>query len=488
VAVVSKLLPLLLVLLTVAAFNPVCAGDFVNWDDDVYVTNNPHVQPGLTIAGLAWALTLEPVQWHPLTWVSLQLDRNLFGAQPCGPHLVNLLLHISNTILLFLILHRLTAASWRSSLVAALFALHPLHVESVAWITERKDVLSTFFWLLTLAAYARYSQRPGVWRYLCVLFPLALGLAAKTTLVTLPVTLLLLDYWPLKRLPLASRCMPGAPESAICDLRFALLEKVPLFILAASAAFLTHENRARQEFVVPLSQLPLADRLGYALINYCRYLSQTFWPLDLACYYPHARTSPAGNAVLAAGLLLAVITAVTVWQIRRKPYLFVGWLWYLVTLLPVIGLVQVGGQDIADHFTYVPLIGIFLMAAWGAGDLAAAWPATRIPILTGLVAVVLACLVLTNLQARVWHDSVSLWRHAAEVTIGDAFTSYFLSRSLVEQGQYPEAVAVCDAWIRHDPYNVRMRLWYAEVLRRAGRSEAAEEQLQEARQVRDRLR
>lgn len=391
---------------TLAAFWPVLHSDFVNFDDGDYVTDNPRVQSGLSAANARWAFTniKATSNWHPLTWLSLQADRTLYGnAEPFGFHLTNLLLHTASTVLLFLIFRAWTGAVWRSALVAALFAVHPLHVESVAWVSERKDVLSTFFWLLTMAAYGWYVRRPGVLRYLAVVVTFSLGLMAKPMLVTLPCVLLLLDYWPLRRV---------AQRRAVA----LVVEKLPLFALAAASCVVTWQAQQTGKAVKAFEQFSPAVRAANAVYAYGEYLTKTVRPEGLAAFYPHPGEKLPAVAVGLSVLLLAAVTAGCLVAARRYPFLPVGWLWYLGTLLPVIGLVQVGEQAMADRYSYIPLSGVFVAAVWGAGELARRWPFLRgVFALSALVALG-ACGVLTWRQAGTWHDSRTLWTHALDVT------------------------------------------------------------------------
>jgi tetratricopeptide (TPR) repeat protein len=398
---------LALVVGTLAVFGPVYANDFVNYDDPQYVTANPHVKAGLSGEGVRWAFTsTEVLNWHPLTWLSLQLDASLYGSRPWGYHQTNLLLHAANALLLFLVLWRLTAAVWRSAAVAALFAVHPLHVESVAWVAERKDVLSTFFGLLALAAYVRYVERPTLSRYLPVAGAMVLSLMAKPMLVTLPAILLLLDYWPLGRLGI------GRPA----PLRLVLGEKIPLLALAVASAVLTVFAQHQGGAIESLETLPLGLRAGNAVVSYVRYLGLALWPVSLAPFYPHPRAALPAWQVAGAAALLAAVTALTLASYRRRPYLTVGWLWYVITLVPVIGVVQVGEQALADRYTYVPLIGPFVMMAWGLADLLAQRPALKTLLAPAAVASVLACAILTWRQTTFWRDGRTLWEHTLRVT------------------------------------------------------------------------
>jgi tetratricopeptide (TPR) repeat protein len=421
---------LVLVVLTWAAFWQVCGNDFVNYDDGEYLTQNPHVQAGLTPESVRWAFTTTHcANWHPLTWLSLQLDHQLYGLASWGYHLTNLLLHTANVLLLFVALRRMTGAVWRSAVVAALFAVHPLHVESVAWVSERKDVLSTFFGMLTLGAYIGYAQRPGPARYLLVVLAFALSLLAKPMLVTLPFVLLLLDYWPLGRFGAGRRPAPGF-------LRSLVVEKLPLFALAAASCAVT--VFAQQKAVLPLEKLPLEARIANALVAYVHYLRLTVWPRNLAVFYPHAAEPGLAWEAVAAGGLLVCLSAGFFWAARR-PYLIVGWLWYLGTLVPVLGLVQVGLQAAADRYTYVPLIGLFVLLVWGVSDLLAGLRWHRAALKSASAALLLACLVLTRWQVGYWKNSVTLWEHALEVTPENFTAHYNLGLAFALRGNLHEA-------------------------------------------------
>jgi Flp pilus assembly protein TadD len=438
-----------LVVLTVAVYGQTVQQGFISFDDDDYITNNPVVQQGLTWEGVLWAFSAPHVyNWHPLTWLSHMLDVQLFGLDAGGHHLMSLLFHLANTLLLFIVLRSMTGALWRSGFVAALFALHPLHVESVAWVAERKDVLSTLFWMLTLWCYVAYVRKPGLRRYWPVLLCFALGLLAKQMAVTLPFVLLLLDYWPLKRL---------GPEgsAALSDWRRTvplIREKLPLFALAAAASVLIYLVQAETGLVKSAEAFPLSVRLENSLYSYAAYLFKAFLPVHLAVFYPHPGTAfPLWKAAGAAALLL-LITALVLRS--RKAYLAVGWFWYLGTLVPVIGLVQVGLQGMADRYTYIPLIGIFIMAAWGIPELVARWPSRRVVLPAAAVAVIAALAILTWFQAGTWRSNVALYRHAVEVTTGNAWAEYNLGLALTIEGRQREAVPHFQEAIRLKPGNL----------------------------------
>jgi tetratricopeptide (TPR) repeat protein len=410
----------------VIVYAPVSHFRFVMWDDPDYVLGNAHVARGLTWGGAGWAFTAtDAANWHPLTWLSHMLDVQLYGMDAGPQHVTSLLLHILNTLLLFGALYRMTAAWGRSAFVAGLFAAHPLHVESVAWIAERKDVLSTLFWLLGMWAYVSYVRRPRASRYALVVLCFALGLMAKPMLVTLPFALLLLDYWPLGRTEPLARLVK---------------EKTPLFALAAASSVVTLVAQQHAGAVKGFEKYSLGLRAANALASYFGYIAKTLWPARLAALYPMASSGLALRASLGA-LILVGVTFVAVHARRRRGYLLAGWLWYVGTLIPVIGLVQVGAQAMADRYTYVPLIGLFVMVAWGAQELAgkcrlAAWAPAG-----AAACALLACGVVARAQVGYWSDSNALWERALAVTAANAVAHNNLGAVLVKQGKNSEAIA-----------------------------------------------
>jgi protein O-mannosyl-transferase len=433
-----------LVALTVAAYSGVGSLQFVPLDDQGYVYENPHVTAGLTLDGFRWALMAgDQANWHPVTWLSHMLDVQCFGLDAGYHHLSSLVIHALNSVLLFVILAGATGAGGRAACVAALFAVHPLHVESVAWIAERKDVLSTFFWLVTTAAYVRYVRAPGRWRYACVVASFALGLMSKPMLVTLPFVLLLLDAWPLRRLPFdrAPGSAPPGSRAAWGRTAIALVrEKIPLFVLAAGSSAITLVVQSRGGAVRSIDTVPLALRLANALTSYVWYLVDTLWPARLAVFYPYVRPIPAWQSCGALAVL-AAITWLAVRACRRRPYLLVGWLWYLGTLVPVIGLVQVGTQSMADRYTYVPLIGVFVMLVWGVWDAMGRWRGRRLVLTAVAATVVVACTVTTRAQVAHWTDAWALWTHALAVTRDNEAAHIAVGAMLGMQGRNEDAIA-----------------------------------------------
>ena len=407
---VSRWICAALVVLAVLPYLQTLGHEFVNFDDGAYVAENPLVQQGLTWSNVAWALTtMSAGNWHPLTWLSHMLDCQIFGLRPGWHHLVNALLHGANTALLFVVLRTMTGMAWRSALVAALFAVHPLHVESVAWIAERKDVLSTFFGLLAIWAYARYAGAPSLMRYGLVACFFALSLLSKPMLVTLPFVLLLLDVWPLKRFWIEG----GAPIQKP-KLGSLFLEKLPLLAMSAASSVVTFKAQHAAGAVAPIDVLPLSQRLANAIVAYVGYLYKAFWPVDLAVIYPLPDQTSVAKTVLAILVIVGITIGVGV-LIRKRPWLAVGWLWFLGTLVPVIGLVQVGDQSMADRYTYVPLIGVFIMIAWSLPSAAfAAINRGRVAAAAVVALILTALAAVTFMQIQVWKNTMTLFDHAIE--------------------------------------------------------------------------
>ncbi|MEJ2430175.1 MAG: tetratricopeptide repeat protein [Deltaproteobacteria bacterium] len=460
----TLLVSLVLVLATCAVYLHVTGYDFALLDDNLYVYENPHVQNGLTSDSIIWAFTTTHAGLNiPLTWLSLMLDFELYGLDAGGYHLTNLLLHLANVLLLFFVLKLMTGDLWRSGFVAALFALHPLHVESVAWVTERKDVLSTLFWMLTMWAYFRYVQGPTAKRYLLILVPLVFGLLAKPMLVTLPFVLLLLDYWPLGRFQVGQSpdgpevtvqgsIKSGQPMSSVLSL---VWEKIPLFALVAVSSVVTFLAEKSGGALAHSESWPISIRIANGLLSYVKYMGKMIWPHNLAIFYPHPGHSLPMWKAAGAGFLLLCISILVVRGARRYPYLLVGWLWYIGTLVPVIGFVQVGSQAMADRFTYIPLIGLFIIIGWGVPEIVPRWPHRNLSLATLSTTVLLFLTVLTWKQVQYWQNGISLFEHTLEVTSNNWLCNYNLGTALDKQGRTDDA-------IKHYQEALRIKPDYAE--------------------------
>ncbi len=439
-----------LALATAAVYAPLAGHEFVNFDDNLYVYENPHVLQGFSAESLRWAFTtFHASNWHPLTWLAHMLDVELFGRWPGGHHLSSLALHVLNALVLFGLLAWLTGRPGLSWLVAALFALHPAHVESVAWVAERKDVLSTLFWLLTLAAYVGWARSGRRALYGLSLALFALGLMAKPMLVTVPLTLLMLDVWPLGRFPSWDGLRP--PPAAARAMGRLLLEKTPFFLLSLASGVLT--LLAQRGAMASLEVLPLSQRFANGLIAYAGYVRELFWPVGLAVFYPLPRDLSYGTAAAAGAGLLAV-TAAAVWRARRQSWFPTGWGWYVATLLPVIGWIQVGSQAMADRYTYVPYVGLFILLAWGGAEALARCPVAIRRL--GAAAAVAALALLGWLSARQvghWRDSIALFRHAIAVTAPNDKAQNNLAVALLAAGRPAEAETHARAAVKIHPGN-----------------------------------
>lgn len=454
----------ILVILPLAVYLQVRGFDFVAIDDSIYVTENEHILEGLNPETVAWAFTnFESSNWHPLTWISLMLDVEM-GGSPGTFHLHNLILHISNTLLLFWLLIVLTGCSWRSGVVAALFAVHPLHVESVAWIVERKDVLSTLFWFVALLAYVRYVRGPSKARYALIVAAFVLGLMAKSMLVSLPLVLLLLDYWPLKRTD---------------GFRKLIVEKLPLFAFSAASCAVT--LAAQWGVIGGSDRIPLETRLSNALVSYITYLRKMLWPSDLAIQYPYDHDL--SSLLLAVSVLLFIgITLLTIKLARRAPYLIVGWMWYLVTLIPVIGIVQIGVQPMADRYTYVPLLGPFIIIVWGGWELLGLEKDRNSRAVVGAVAsaIIVALSWMAHGQTGHWRNSETLFTRALEVNAENAVAHNGLADIRMRQGRIEEAIAHYREAVRIQPRSNYARKQLATIHVRGGRMEETVELYREA--------
>ena len=463
------LISLGLALSVLAAYAPALRAGFLTYDDPAYVTANPHVQGGLSWAALGWALTTGHAgNWHPLTWISHLLDFQLYGMNPAGHHLTSVALHAVNSILLFLLLQRMTRATWPSALVAALFALHPLRVESVAWVSERKDVLAGFFFMLTLGAYARYAENPKSqtlnlkFHHIGSVVFFALGLAAKPMLVTLPFVLLLLDYWPLQR-----RQVPLAALVA---------EKTPWFILSALSCAVTFFAQLQGGAVMPLARLPFGMRLANAPVACVRYIGKTLWPAHLAIAYPMLKW-PAW-AVAGAIALLLLLSALALWRVRTRPWLAVGWLWFLGTLTPVIGVIQVGMQSMADRYSYLPGIGLLFAIVWTARD----WSVRLAPWARAIIGVlaVAVCLIMTARQAAFWQNDQTLFLHAIQDSKGNFVAYAGLGEYEGTHGNTNLAISHLETSVRINPNYPNARNILGRLLLMEGREDDALTELQKA--------
>jgi Flp pilus assembly protein TadD len=450
------ILCLLLALATLALYNPVTRAPFLNYDDQVYVTENAQVRAGLTWNTIVWCFrTPRAVDWHPITWLSYALDRQMFGLNPSGYHLTNVVLHAANAVLLFLILASATGFVWRSLAVAALFALHPINVESVAWIAERKNVLSMFFFLVALAAYGWYARRPGVGRYLAVTLAYVLALMSKAQVITFPFALLLLDYWPLRRIgPLqedneeeegveGDLAVAPALRTSLWNL---IGEKVPWLALSVASAVITMKTGgAAFSYTVAAGATPSAFpfwiRLATAAIGYARYLGKAFWPVDLGLVYPHPGFATSISAALLSGLAIVAITVLAViFGQRQRRFLFVGWFWFLGTMIPMSGIVPIGPHSMADRYAYIPLLGIFVIVCWGVADLIDSWNVPAVVPAVGAAAILLALGTALYRQVSFWGDNVTLWTHTLAITRENFIGEENLAMALISEGRAAEAL------------------------------------------------
>lgn len=445
----NLLICLCLIAATLVAYWPLKNQEFINFDDDKYVTENHHVREGLTSEGIVWAFTdcSQAGLWIPVTWLSLMLDSQIYGQNASGYKLTNLLFHLANILLLFMLLNRMTGKLWNSAFVAALFALHPLHVESVAWVTERKDVLSTLFWMLTMWSYLYYVEFPSTKRYLMIVLPLTFGLMAKPMLVTLPFVLLLIDYWPLNRLQISGshsgdeRSHHHWPVERMRPASFLklVMEKVPLIVLAAIASIITFLGQRAVGAVEHLSILPVGVRITNSLISYVIYIWEMLWPRSLGILYPFPLHTLLLWQGAGAGLILVTISILVLRTHRRQPYLLAGWFWFLGTLLPVIGLVQVGVVARADRFTYIPSIGMFIIISWGIPSILSGWHHRKIALSLAAGVYLAAVAVACHIQVQLWQDTVTLFEHTLNITENNYVIHNNLGRVLLDEGDVDKA-------------------------------------------------
>lgn len=504
------LVSLLLLVAIIVPYRQVIIFDFVGYDDELYVTENLNVQKGLTVKGIKWAFTtFHSANWHPLTWLSHMFDCELYGLNPMGHHWTNSMIHMANTILLFLVLKLMTGTIWRSAFVAALFALHPLHVESVAWVSERKDVLSTFFGLLMIGAYYRYIKGPDVKNYLLVFIFLSLGLMAKPMLVTFPFVLLLLDFWPLKRFHYKNDYLLKSDRTHYYGSKkfFRLiLEKIPLFVPVVISSCLTFMAQQSSSAVKSLETFPLNARIANALVSYVNYVLKMFWPGKLAVFYPHPGNTLPAWQIFGSALVIATACFWAIRTLKKFPYIGVGLFWYLGTLIPVIGLVQVGNQAMADRYSYIPLIGLFIIVAWGGSEPFKKWHYQKTFLCVFSVAVLSALVICTTYQLKHWKNAIALFEHTIKVTknnyhaqnnLGTAFVQveldkavshykealkikpdyvmalYNLGTALLKKENYDEAVLYCKKALKINPKKTDARMNLANVLFMQGKYDEA---------------
>jgi tetratricopeptide (TPR) repeat protein len=471
------LLAVLLAAATAAVYAPAMRNGFVNLDDPDYVTRNPYVLHGLTWTDIKWALgsNYPSSNWHPLTWISHMTDVQLFGLHPAGHHLTNVALHILAVVLLFLLIERATGQALRSAAVAALFAVQPLNVEAVAWISERKSVLCVLFFLLGIIAYGWYVKKPSVWRYFLLAVCFALGITAKVMVIPFPFALLLLDYWPLLRLP--GTDAQGKPRAFFPALGALILEKIPLFVMAAAGAAVTIYVHSRERALT--AAMPFSWRFKNAIFSYMAYLGKAIWPVRLAPFYPHPENTLTWTAVILAGLVIGAIT-VMVWRMRARKYLVMGWLWYLGTMFPMIGFVQTGRQGMADRFMHIPMMGLLVALVWLAGDLSAEKHWQKEILIAAFLLGVAPFTAVTIRQIGFWHDSYTLFAHTLEVTHNNGMAENNFGVALVERGESELAAPHFAAAIRFSPDLASPHYNFAVSLQRHNRLVEAEREYKAA--------
>ncbi len=468
------LICLFLVIATLVAYWQVRNHNFLSFDDHLYILHNQHVNKGLSLESISWAFSFTDIAyWHPLTWLSHMLDCQLYGLNPSMHHTTSLILHIINCLLLFLVFKGMTGAVWKSAFIAALFALHPINVESVAWVAERKNVLSTLFWMLTLLTYGYYSLQPGFYRYFLTLFCFLLGLLAKPMLVTLPFVLLLFDYWPLERLRCRSTTNIDRYKKA--SLLHLILEKIPFFLLAGASIYISSLSVQHHGIVVSTESVSMKLRVANALVSYVKYIGKMIWPKNLAVFYPFPDTLPHWQ-ILGAALFLVCVSILVFRALRSKPYFMVGWLWYIGTLVPAIGLIQAGlWPSIADRFAYVPLIGLFIVIAWGVPDLVAQWRYKKIVLATTATVLLLIFTAASRSQNRYWTNNIALFKHSLDVTNDNDVAHQKLGEALAAQGKTDEAVRHYYEALRIKPDLVAAHLNLGVALREEGKINEAVE-------------
>ncbi|MGB5747187.1 MAG: tetratricopeptide repeat protein [Desulfobacterales bacterium] len=443
-----------MVLAILVIYSQTISFDFVLLDDDVYVTNNPHFNRGLRSESIKQAFSqAHGGFWIPLTWVSYMIDSQLYGMKPGGYHMTNVLFHILNTLLVFTVFRKMTGNLWRSGFIAAMFAVHPLHVESVAWVAERKDLLFAFFWLLTMWGYLHYVRQPGIKRYLPVLLFFSAGLMAKPMIVTLPFVLSLLDYWPLKRIDFQKISRPNTINPVMPVTRL-VLEKLPLLTMAVFVSILTYTQQKSFGDITSLKTSPIVDRFANAFISYVKYIANLIWPRDLTVLYPYPNAWPIWQAA-GSCLMLGLLSGLVIKYFRKYPYLIVGWLWFLGTLVPVIGIIQFGAQPMADRYTYVTFIGLYIMIAWGIAELLGNWRYKKVVLASATTVILLALMISARTQTAYWTNSIRLFNHAIEVTRDNFLAHRNLGLALSYRGELDKALGHFKTALRINPKSAR---------------------------------
>lgn len=481
----SILVVLILILLILAVYWPVQNYEFINFDDNVYITQNSHVQSGLTLDGFYWAFTTKHFGlWNPLVWLSFMIDYQLFGFNAGGYHWTNVIIHIFNTILLFFLFRNLTGAVWRSAFVAALFAIHPINVESVAWIAERKNVLSTFFWMLTMLFYVRYVKQPDWKRYLPLFICFALGLMSKPMLVTLPFVLLLIDYWPLDRVAIKIQDETNitvALKAGREKLSFLILEKIPLFVLSAVSLYITLYSSIHTPLSERIIYISFMQRITNVIFSYVMYLKKLFWPGDLSIYYLYLNV-PVWQVILSA-VILIIITILVCKCFKKYPYLPVGWFWYLGTVIPVIGIIQIADHTMADRYAYVPLIGIFIMIAWGAEQISSKAVYFKKIFIFAAVLIITLLTVAAHHQIKLWKNTVTLFENALKKDPNNHMAYHVIGREAATNGENEKALYYLDMALKIRPSLYPAYFVKGRILVRMGRRDEAYKNFVKAIQV-----
>ncbi len=464
----------MLVIATLVAYEPIRHNGFVNYDDDSYITHNSQVTSGITLQSL-WQAFTKPhfFMWHPLTTISHMIDYNFFGLKPLGHHLVSVLIHIANALLLFLILNNITGSLWASAFTAAVFTLHPVQVESVAWAAERKTVLSGFFWLLTMAAYINYTRRPGLLRYILLLSTYGLCIMTKPVVVTLPLTLLVLDYWPLERIGGLRAEDRGRKSASRMSVGWLIIEKIPLMVLSILLSAITFISQIQSGAVPTLQKMPMDYRIANTFLSYIRYIGKTIWPSKLAAFYPHSKAVLSDYRVVICAVLFILITALSIYIGRRKKYAAVGWLWYAVTLIPVIGLVQAGSQAMANRYMYMPILGLLIIIGWSAKEYLIERPQLKIAFTFAAISVLSACIISTRIEVGHWQNNLTLFKHTLNITENNIMAEINYGMALLEADSPKEAIEHFNNALRINKNHVNAYLNLGIAYNRLGRTDMA---------------